>query len=844
VSIRAEGAWALTRGSPEVTVAIIDDSFDLSKLSVNARVEVVSVPSVVKASASGSHGTRLAELILGSRSGYPGVAPECRLLAIVLPSVCTDAEEAAAFDLAFKRNASVVCCGWGPPFDAADTRWTISPLVSASIARLARESRNGRGALVCFAVGNDGADLDGYASHPAVVAVAGVTASGEQPQPMDRGEAIAFAAPVSSEAGSIGGRCCIPAGTSGAVALAAGVAALVFSVNPGLTAGQVAGILQGTAAPLSRAPHWSGRESQGANGPPKGTRLIDVRYGVLNAGAAVTLARHATPDRVAHGTLSPSIRSTFSSRQIASTNKLRFRSRRFIGGEHSVLGMIGAEALKRQYVQASHDLYRAFFEGMFADFTPADLNPIFEDYVQPLVDEFFFQSTRWPTIQAPAFAEGWIIYGFLLGLAADLYGSPIDLSKDLAHEVLPKFVGIFRREIDKEFSLHSDSDIFWISFLPLPEFLGGDHSHFIRLAKRNYSHFAGDNLLFYLAHHLLAIDSAMRCATAGNAADARTYFTSALLSEGFAGHFLTDMFSAGHARVPRYAFLHKIYSSNDVLADIISKLLHDHEGRLGVFLTNARGQLWYAYGDGRILNAHGVRDKNQNLDPWFNEMEPLGLGGLLDTVIPPMQLHPYYLAANLVFVSLADVLRHMATGVSAADSALPVQTKGLLGYILDRLPFALRAADVSALRTSLGDKFQEQGRSLIENITMAERLQSVDVPELWRTYQSISPVVTRGYTYIFEAEFRLLFWQQALGTERATAWANAQRDHLKTNLIDQPNSPKLLQAVPQIVRGYHNFPSTIVTPYELPNITVPESWKRAIPPSLIHALTDPGGVWE
>ncbi len=73
VSVRAEEAWVVTRGSPNVTVVIIDDSFDRNRLPQTA--DVVSVrpnrtPGNPRAEFS-SHGTLLAELIFGAPGQYP-----------------------------------------------------------------------------------------------------------------------------------------------------------------------------------------------------------------------------------------------------------------------------------------------------------------------------------------------------------------------------------------------------------------------------------------------------------------------------------------------------------------------------------------------------------------------------------------------------------------------------------------------------------------------------------------------------------------------------------------------------------------------------------------------------
>ena len=190
VSIRAEEAWRITRGSPDVVVAIIDDGFDRSWLPPESLIDIVTVHSQRYTSTLRLHGTLVAGLIAGTRFGYPGVAPGCRLLGIELPSYCTAAEEAQAFELALEANAAVVCCAWGPAYRGPGVFREMAPRVAHAVERCAAYSRGGLGSAIFFAVGCHKADvrLDGYARHPAVTAVGGITYSGNRssavPQPL------------------------------------------------------------------------------------------------------------------------------------------------------------------------------------------------------------------------------------------------------------------------------------------------------------------------------------------------------------------------------------------------------------------------------------------------------------------------------------------------------------------------------------------------------------------------------------------------------------------------------------------------------------------------------------
>src|SRR2546426_2392791 len=165
ISIRAELAWRITRGRPDVTVAIIDSGFVLSRLLPEANVDLrSSARRHDHSTESGDHGSLVAELLCGSRRSYPGVAPQCHYLLIELPIDCTEAEECAAFDLALENSAGIVCCSWG--FNESFTRRQIPDVVGHAITRLAQTSRHGNGALVLFAAPNNRSnDQDAYLSH-------------------------------------------------------------------------------------------------------------------------------------------------------------------------------------------------------------------------------------------------------------------------------------------------------------------------------------------------------------------------------------------------------------------------------------------------------------------------------------------------------------------------------------------------------------------------------------------------------------------------------------------------------------------------------------------------------
>lgn len=275
--VKALEAWAVTKGSGRVRIAVIDDGFDLGHPDLSGRGKVVAPydfgvddpdPSPGLRDAHGTACAGVATAVGGDRVGVTGIAPGCRLMPIRLALDGLDEGMIArAFRWAADRGADVVSCSWGPA-DGTGVREPLPLVVKAAIDRAVARGRRGRGCVVCWAAGNgdESVDLDGYASYPKVIAVAATTDADRRAWYSDYGRAISVAAPSSGGRHGIWttdvrGRRGYNAkgdwtgdfgGTSAACPLVAGVAGLVLSVNPRLTAAEVRGILEATAEKVDR----------------------------------------------------------------------------------------------------------------------------------------------------------------------------------------------------------------------------------------------------------------------------------------------------------------------------------------------------------------------------------------------------------------------------------------------------------------------------------------------------------------------------------------------------------------------------------------------------------------
>ncbi|VVO24982.1 phospholipase [Pseudomonas fluorescens] len=120
---------------------------------------------------------------------------------------------------------------------------------------------------------------------------------------------------------------------------------------------------------------------------------------------------------------------------------------------------------------------------------------------------------------------------------------------------------------------------------------------YLKLAANNVDHFGEWALLAYVAGHTAALHQAV---LAHNSGDDRQ-LELAYAMNAFADHFLTDLFSAGHLRVPRKQLAAVVTPSD--LGSLITRFMHDEDSKFGLNVSNARGDKWRAYGDKRYFDT-------------------------------------------------------------------------------------------------------------------------------------------------------------------------------------------------------------------------------------------------
>jgi subtilisin family serine protease len=360
-SVNAPEAWDITLGERQVVVAVIDDGFDLEHPDLIGPDKIVHPKDYVDGDAhpfpsvkhGDYHGTPCAGVAVAeiNNQGTVGVAPGCALMPVRFPLNADDDLLVEIFRETGAK-ADVISCSWGPPPVYAP----LPTVLAETFTELAtRGGPRGNGTVIVFAAANfnaplnspgfpngftwldygmgkkrktTGPILNGFATHPDVIAVAASSSLNKHAAYSNWGVEVSVAAP-SDNFHPLEPRQFVPGrgiwtidneryglgftpqsdytgdfgGTSGATPLVAGIAALIRSVNPELTAAEVKIILQDTADKIVDPDPDVVLKTNRGRYDEQG-RCDWFGYGKVNAAKAVRAARERkakSPDLVGVG---------------------------------------------------------------------------------------------------------------------------------------------------------------------------------------------------------------------------------------------------------------------------------------------------------------------------------------------------------------------------------------------------------------------------------------------------------------------------------------------------------------------------------------------------------------
>ncbi len=311
-------AWEITTGDPSVIVAVFDqgieDHPELRDANGNSKILAGFTPDDPMGNgrpdaAIDFHGMSCAGIINAAHDGVgmQGLAPDVRLLGANIFAAQSIETFASSFTWAKNNGAAVISNSWS--FGGAECGVEQEPAIDDAIMDAHLNGRNGKGITIVFAVGNAGTTkdcIDYPANLDSVIGVGAITSAGAHPSYSQTGSELALVAPSSNSIGLINGNVSTIdrvgalgvsgddyfdsfGGTSAAAPLVAATAALMYSVNPDLTASQVREILFSTADDMGP----NGRDESFGHG------RVNAHQAVLAAQALLTPPAPIAPTPVA-----------------------------------------------------------------------------------------------------------------------------------------------------------------------------------------------------------------------------------------------------------------------------------------------------------------------------------------------------------------------------------------------------------------------------------------------------------------------------------------------------------------------------------------------------------------
>ena len=298
-------AWSITKGSPTIRILVFETGIQQDHPDINQQTGRDFTTGAINGILGGgpsnqcdNHGTSVAGCITGiinNSIGTVGVAPDCKVISAKVGTAITPCSGSWQGQTSWTVNA----INWGIANGVRVTNNSNDYGTASTAMTNAYIAARNAGVVNFASSGNSGNTSIGFpASSSGVNAVGASNRSGQKASFSSYGSKLAFVAAGQSiyttdRTGSNGygsGDYTTIDGTSFSSPYAAGVAALIISVNPSLSAAQVESIMQSTCRDI-------------------GTAGYDTLtgWGMLNADAAVRAAQplpclaDLTGDRLVNG---------------------------------------------------------------------------------------------------------------------------------------------------------------------------------------------------------------------------------------------------------------------------------------------------------------------------------------------------------------------------------------------------------------------------------------------------------------------------------------------------------------------------------------------------------------
>jgi hypothetical protein len=288
-------AWYITKGSADVKIAIIDDNIYTlhtefaSSQFVNAYN--TTTHDTIPDQSYPYHGSMVCGIIASdhNHARIAGMAPDCKIMPI---SYTTTNQSVVAANLAegiswaVNHGADVINCSWGD--HNGQYQYLHSSILESAINNALTNGRNGKGCVVVFASGDQGANQVDYPAYvfSDILTIGAINKYNGCPYFSSYGASVDVVAPGQSIYSTIksnypGVEYYTDLGTSYSAPFVSGIAGLMLSVNPNLTQKEIADIIESTAQKVGSYSYTS------HSGRPNGTWNDSVGYGLVDAYEAV-----------------------------------------------------------------------------------------------------------------------------------------------------------------------------------------------------------------------------------------------------------------------------------------------------------------------------------------------------------------------------------------------------------------------------------------------------------------------------------------------------------------------------------------------------------------------------
>jgi len=245
-AIETERGWALSRGSDDVVIAVLDTGVQLDHPDLQGRItEGINLVGEGDPDDDVGHGTHVAGIIAATVNNGEGVAGLSWRGRIMPVKVLDSSGSGTTYSVA----EGII---WATDHGADVINMSLGNYASAEFLHDAIRYAYDRGVVLIAASGNDNTDQPGYpAAYPEVFAVAATDAGDNKAPYSNYGDYIDVAAPGDAIASTYpGNQYAALSGTSMASPHAAALAGLIKSVSPDLTNEEVMDIMRKTAVDL------------------------------------------------------------------------------------------------------------------------------------------------------------------------------------------------------------------------------------------------------------------------------------------------------------------------------------------------------------------------------------------------------------------------------------------------------------------------------------------------------------------------------------------------------------------------------------------------------------------